>query len=203
MYEYKTLAELTKQYNASHLPSPTKIFSSLNRERAEFFKRQMQDKTSAIYKATVTGRKIHTALETDNAHTEFERAVLRKFRRDIGVDIDETWAKEMGLISRKKRFRGKFDGVGVFRGRETVWDYKKVNRMKTPLQCLNYVKQCAAYAIAHDEMYGTKIDQIAIMLIAGTDPRELKTEVYVFDGSVLRQAKREFTQDVRKFEMMV
>ena len=199
MFEYKSLSELTREYGAQDFPSPTRIFAELNRAQSEFFKQQMRDKTSAIYEAVQRGRKAHRALETDTGRDVFERAVLRKFKRDIGVDIDETWGREQGLISVKKRFKGKFDGVGVFRGLGTVWDYKKVNRPKTESGIKNYFKQCAAYAIAHDEMYGTEIEQLAVMLIHGKDAKELGTQVFTFAGAELKQAKREFLADRKRY----
>lgn len=206
MFDYQTLSALTKEYvdyGARDFPSPTKIFSGLNVAQAQFFRRAMADKSSAIYKAVSSGRKIHRALETDVSRDPFERAVLRKFKREIGCDIDETWGREGGLISLRKEFRGKFDGVGVFRGLETVWDYKKVNRMKSESGVKNYFKQCAAYAIAHDEMYDTQIEQLAVMLVAGKEARELETRVFTLGGADLKRAKREFLADRRAYRELM
>jgi hypothetical protein len=206
MFDYQSLAVLTKEYvghGARDFPSPTKIFSGLNVTQTEFFKKQMANKESAMYKAVQHGRKAHRALETDIAKDAFERAILRKFKREIAIDIDETWGREGGLISLKKQFKGKFDGVGVFRGLETVWDYKKVNRPKTESQIKNYIKQCAAYAIAHDEQYGTTIEQVAIMTIAGKESRELTTRVFTFDGGELKAAKREFLADRKLYGQLI
>ena len=84
-------------------------------------------------------------------------------------------------MSKVNKFRGQFDGVGVFRGKTTMWDYKKTNKLKTPSQTKNYIKQCAAYAIAHDEMYGTEIEQIAVLNIGGKTKDELATRVFTYD----------------------
>ena len=203
MFEYKSLSELTREYDAKDFPSPTKIFAALNRKQTEFFRKQMKDKTSVIYQAVQSGRRAHRAIETDTARDDFERAILRKFNREIGCDIDETWGREHGLISLRKKFKGKFDGVGVFRGTETVWDYKKTNRQKTEAQVKNYFKQCAAYAIAHDEMYGTKIEQLAVMLIFGKEKNQLGTQIFTIEGTELKQAKREFLSDRKRFAELV
>lgn len=202
MYEYKSLSELTREFDAKHFPSPSKIFAGLNREQHEFFRAQMQNPKSAIYEAVQRGRKVHRALETDTATDALERAVLRKFKQEIGTDIDEVWGREQGLISIRKEFKGKFDGVGVFRGLETVWDYKKVNRPKTESQVKNYFKQCAAYAIAHDEMYGSEIEQLAIMTVYGKTPRELGTCVFTLTGAELKKAKSDFLEDLRRFNQL-
>ena len=182
MYDYLTLGAATKKYAAKEFPSPSKVWSTLNKREAAIFAAQMEDKNSAVYKAVVAGRRAHATLEHDDAKKDkFQQALLETYNRDIGVDIDETWAKEMGVVSVRHKYRGKFDGVGVFRGRETVWDYKKTNKIKTPSGVKKYLKQCAAYAIAHNEMYGSKIDQIAIFNIGGKEIEDISTRVFTYN----------------------
>jgi len=182
MYNYLTLGAATKKYAAKEFPSPSKVWSTLNKREAAIFAAQMEDKNSAVYKAVVAGRRAHNTLEHDDAKKDkFQQALLETYNRDIGVDIDETWAKEMGVVSTRHKYRGKFDGVGVFRGRQTVWDYKKTNKIKTPSGIKKYLKQCAAYAIAHNEMYDSKIDQIAIFNIGGKEIDDLTTRVFTYD----------------------
>lgn len=182
MYDYLTLGAVTKKYAAKEYPSPSKVWRTLNAAQAAMFDRQMKDRNSATYKAVVAGRRAHVTLEHDDAaKDEFQEALLETYNRDIGVDIDETWAKEMGVVSTKHKYRGKFDGVGVYKGRETVWDYKKTNKIKTPSGVKNYLRQCSAYAIAHNEMYGSNIDQIAIFNIGGKTIDELNTRVFTYE----------------------
>ena len=96
MYEYLSLGAATKKYGAKEFPSPSKIWSTLNAAEKAMFDRQMQDRNSAVYKAVIAGRKAHQTLEHDNAQKdEFQEKLLETYNRDIGVDIDETWAKEM------------------------------------------------------------------------------------------------------------
>lgn len=199
MFEYKSLSELTREFDAQKFATPSKVFAALNRAQHEFFQKQMKNPKSAVYEAVQRGRKTHRALETEQAADAFERAVLRKFKKEIGIDIDETWGREQGLISVRKKFKGKFDGVGVFRGLETVWDYKKVNKPKTESQLKNYFKQCAAYSIAHNEMYGTEIQQLAVMTVYGKSSKELGTRVFILSGDELKQTQREFLKDLRQY----
>ena len=197
MYDYLTLQAAVKKFAAKEFPSPTKIWGELNKREKAFFDAAMKDKNSATYKAVVAGRRAHNALENNEAKDEFNRTILETFDRDIGVDIDTTWAKEMGLVSVKHRYKGKFDGVGVFRGRETVWDYKKTNKLKTPSGVKKYLKQCAAYAIAHNEMYDSKIDQIAIFNIGGKTIDEISTRVFTYD--LTEDIKQEWLNDVTRY----
>ena len=192
-----SLQTAVKKFAAKEFPSPTKIWATLNKREKAIFDAQMQDKNSAVYKAVVAGRRAHNALENDEAKDAFNQRILEVYDREIGIDVDTTWAKEMGLVSVKHRYKGKFDGVGVFRGRETVWDYKKTNKIKTPSGVKKYLKQCAAYAIAHNEMYGSKIDQIAIFNIGGKTIDEISTRVFTYDLS--EDIKQEWLNDVTRY----
>ena len=192
-----SLQAAVKKYAAKEFPSPTKIWATLNKREKAIFDAQMLDKNSATYKAVVAGRRAHNALENDEAKDAFNQRILETFEQDIGIDIDTTWAKEQGLVSVKHRYKGKFDGVGVFRGRETVWDYKKTNKIKTPSGVKKYLKQCAAYAIAHNEMYDSKIDQIAIFNIGGKTIDEISTRVFTYDLS--EDIKQEWLNDVTRY----
>ena len=197
MFEYMSLQAAVKKYAAKEFPSPTKIWATLNKREKAIFDAQMLDKNSATYKAVVAGRRAHNALENDEAKDAFNQRILETFEQDIGIDIDTTWAKEQGLVSVKHRYKGKFDGVGVFRGRETVWDYKKTNKIKTPSGVKKYLKQCAAYAIAHNEMYDSKIDQIAIFNIGGKTIDEISTRVFTYD--LTEDIKDEWLNDVTRY----
>jgi hypothetical protein len=162
-------------------PSPSKVWRTLNAKENAIMQRMMKDRYSPLGKAVREGRKAHKTLEDNSAKDEYQQAILDIFNREIGIDIDEVWAKEKGVISKENKFRGQFDGVGVFRGKTTVWDYKKTNQIKSSSQMKNYVKQCAAYAIAHDEMYGTEIEQIAVLNIGGKTEEGLSTKVTTYD----------------------
>jgi hypothetical protein len=197
MFDYLTLPAATKKFAAKEFPSPTKIWATLNKREKAIFDAQMQDKNSAVYKAVIAGRRAHQTLEHDDGQKDaFQEALLETYNKDIGIDIDETWAKEMGLVSSKYKYKGKFDGVGIFRGKQTVWDYKKTNKIKTPSGVKKYLKQCAAYAIAHNEMYDTDINQIAIFNIGGKTIDELGTRVFVYE---LGEHADEWLLDVQRY----
>jgi hypothetical protein len=181
MYEYLPLPKLSKMFNCMEYPSPSKVWRTLNAKENAIMQRMMKDRYSPLGKAVREGRKAHKTLEDNSAKDEYQQAILDIFNREIGIDIDEVWAKEKGVISKENKFRGQFDGVGVFRGKTTVWDYKKTNQIKSSSQMKNYVKQCAAYAIAHDEMYGTEIEQIAVLNIGGKTEEGLSTKVTTYD----------------------
>ena len=196
MFDYMTLPAATKKFAAKEFPSPSRVWATLNKREKAIFDAQMRDPNSAVYKAVVAGRRAHHTLEHDSAKDEFQEALLETYNRDIGIDVDEVWAKEMGLVSVKHKYKGKFDGVGIFRGVPTMWDYKKTNKLKTPSGLKKYLKQCSAYAIAHNEMYDTDIQKIAIFNIGGKTIEELSTRVFVYD---LEPHSKEWLEDVESY----
>ena len=101
MFDYMTLPAATKKFAAKEFPSPTKVWATLNKREKAIFDAQMKDKNSAVYKAVIAGRRAHKTLEDDVAKDAFQQALLETYNKDIGIDIDETWAKEMGLVSSK------------------------------------------------------------------------------------------------------
>ena len=196
MNQYLSLGEITKLYQAKDFPSPSKIFSANNKAQTEFFKKALKDPNHAVTKAVRQGSRVHTALENNEAKSLLEERVLEVFNQEVAIDIDETWAKEKGLISQRYRYKGKFDGVGVFRGKRTIWDYKKTNKIKTPSQIKNYIKQLGAYAQAHNEMYEDQIEQIALFNIGGKTIEDISTKIFTFDPIIGIEG---FIEEVNKY----
>ena len=75
-YPYMTLGKVKKEYDAKHLPSPTKIFSTVDKPDHEFFKKAMMNKDSDIYKAVRAGHRTHIAIETGVAKTDIAKWAL-------------------------------------------------------------------------------------------------------------------------------
>jgi hypothetical protein len=51
------------------------------------------------------------------------------------------------------------DLCGVYQGRESIVDFKQTNKPKRDEWITDYKLQMAAYAMAHDYVYGTHIEQ--------------------------------------------
>jgi genome maintenance exonuclease 1 len=61
--------------------------------------------------------------------------------------------------------------VGIWKGKPTIIDFKTSKKKKYSKQITDYYIQGCAYAVAHNEMYGTGIRDITIiMTIDGVDP---------------------------------
>jgi hypothetical protein len=71
---------------------------------------------------------------------------------------------------------------------ETVVDFKQSNRPKREEWIEDYYLQIAAYAMAHDYVYGSQIKQGVIMICTP----DLYYQEFKLEGIQLRKAKHEF-----------
>ena len=72
------------------------------------------------------------------------------------VDMDEIWGIEQALYF-PELYSGTTDLVGVYKGQPAICDFKQTNKPKKEEWLEDYYMQLAAYALAHNEVYGTEI----------------------------------------------
>lgn len=108
--------------------------------------------------------------------------------------IDEVWGSEVPLYYPGK-YAGTTDLVGVFRGREAIVDFKQSLKPKRYEWITDYFHQLSAYAMAHDLLYGTKID-FGVVLIAVQDGT---TQEFTTTGRDFQRQKEEWMARVQKF----
>ena len=71
---------------------------------------------------------------------------------------DRIWGSEVQLYH-PKIYAGTTDLVGVFNGAESIMDFKQTNKPKKEEWVEDYKLQLTAYALAHNEIYGTNIQE--------------------------------------------
>jgi genome maintenance exonuclease 1 len=64
-------------------------------------------------------------------------------------------------------YAGTTDLVGVWKGKQAIMDFKQTNKPKKREWIDDYFMQGAAYALAHNELYETNIENIAIFMCSG------------------------------------
>jgi hypothetical protein len=84
---------------------------------------------------------------------------------DEGLEgsMDEIWGTEITLYY-PKLYAGASDLAGVYEGRESIMDFKQSNRPKQKAWITDYFLQLAAYATAHNQVYGTSINSGTILM---------------------------------------
>jgi ATP-dependent exoDNAse (exonuclease V) beta subunit len=96
-------------------------------------------------------------------------------------DLEIVFGSEVGLHY-DGRYAGTTDMVAQYRGKLAIVDFKQALKPKRAQWITDYYHQLAAYACAHDRMFGTKIE-LGVILVA------------VQDGTT-----QEFTTTGREFE---
>ena len=90
-------------------------------------------------------------------------------------DLEEVWGSEVTLYY-PGLYAGATDVVGIYDGKESIIDFKQTNRPKQREWIGDYFVQLAAYAMAHNHVYGTKI-QNGVILMCSKDCFFQKFEV--------------------------
>jgi len=78
-------------------------------------------------------------------------------------DLEEVWGVECTLHY-PGLYAGQTDMCGIYQGRESIIDFKQSNKPKRDEWITDYKLQLVAYAMAHDQVYGTSIEQGVILM---------------------------------------
>ena len=78
-------------------------------------------------------------------------------------NISEFWGVEIPLYF-PGLYAGTTDGCGIHLGDESILDYKQTNKPKKLEWIEDYFLQLTAYALAHNEVYGTNIRKGVILM---------------------------------------
>lgn len=107
---------------------------------------------------------------------------------DIGLTpVNEYYGSEVTLYY-PGLYAGSTDLICSHNGKETVVDFKQSNRPKQREWVGDYFLQIAAYAMAHDYVHKSKIEQGVIMMCTP----DLYYQEFVVEGAELRRYKHEF-----------
>jgi hypothetical protein len=110
------------------------------------------------------------------------------------IHVDEVWGFEIPLYY-PGLYAGTADLLGQWNGAPCVMDYKTTNKMKTKEQISDYFCQGAAYADAHNYLFGTNIRTIAIFMVS----RDLKFAEHVVEGDEFDKYLEQWNQRVATY----
>jgi genome maintenance exonuclease 1 len=82
--------------------------------------------------------------------------------------VTEYWGVEVPLYF-PKIYAGTTDCVGLHKGKESIIDFKQTNKPKKESWIDDYKLQLVAYALAHNEVYGTNIKKGVILMCVKPD----------------------------------
>jgi len=172
------------------LPSVTTILSATQsdekRQSLADWKARMGDKAADEVRDTAAARgtAMHTYLEHYLDGTGYkdlttlgkQAEVMANKIIESGLgDLEELWGLETTLYY-PDLYAGATDVVGIYSGQPAIIDFKQSNKPKRREWILDYFEQLGAYAMAHNQVYGTKI-QSGIVLMCTKDFMFQKFEV--------------------------
>ena len=134
------------------------------------------------------GTKVHNALEQYILGEDYEikgNNFVSILARDMAnlminegfTNVNEVWGTEVGLIA-PGLYAGTTDCIGMHNGDEAIIDFKTSKKIKPAKWVQDYFLQCCAYAMAHNEMYGTKIRKGVILMVS----RDVELKEYIIEG---------------------
>ena len=92
-------------------------------------------------------------------------------------------------------YAGSTDLVCEHSGKETIIDFKQANKPKREEWNEDYYLQIAAYAMAHDHMHNSNIEQGIIMVCTP----DLYFQEFKFDGNKMRKYRHRFLERLSQF----
>ena len=78
-------------------------------------------------------------------------------------DLEEIWGSEV-VVSYPGLYAGATDLVGIYMGRDSIIDFKQSNKPKRIEWITDYKLQMVAYAMAHNYVHGSEIEQGVILM---------------------------------------
>ena len=184
LYEYpKSMRSLVKderhyEVGTEKLPSVTTILAATqsDEKRASLakWKAKVGDVEADRIKNTAAtrGTAMHSYLEMHlNGENLLDLTIEGLAARSMAqtiidkglTELHEIWGNEVVLYY-PELYAGQTDLCGVYQGRDSIIDFKQSNKPKKDEWIEDYKLQLAAYATAHDCIYGTKIEQGVILM---------------------------------------
>ena len=184
-YEYHSLKQVNDPVrkkrvyvtpDGDKLPSVTTILSSTKdmTHLIEWRKRVGEEKARQITtEAAGVGTAMHANLERflcglerkpGNNQVHVKANDMASVIIENGLkDVDEVWAMEQSLYF-PGLYSGTTDLCGVYKGKPAIMDHKQTNKPKKAEWVEDYYLQLVAYALAHNEVYGTDIKSGVIFM---------------------------------------
>ena len=181
------------------LPSVTTILAATQDEEKKASLAKWKEKVGDVQAdkikntAASRGTAMHTYLEhhinggglLDLSSEGREAESMAKTIIDKGLsDLHEIWGSEV-VLHYPGLYAGATDLCGIYQGRDSIIDFKQSNKPKKDEWIVDYKLQLAAYATAHDCIYGTKIEQGVILMCTPDN----FFQRFIINGSQFREYK--------------
>lgn len=184
-YNYQPLLRIDsdtgRKYNTptGNLPSVTTILSATKSEESKQMLQKWKDRVGESEAKRITaeasnvGTIMHSILENWVLNKEYDpgnnlihrqaKMMADEVKKNISPFISEIWGSEVNLYY-PDLYAGTTDLVGMWKGKPAILDFKQTNKPKKLEHVTDYYLQLTAYALAHNELYGTDIKEGHILM---------------------------------------
>jgi ATP-dependent exoDNAse (exonuclease V) beta subunit len=191
------------------LPSVTTILKNTESEDKKESLARWKDRVGEVEAdriknvAALRGTAMHTYLEhyvkggnvLDLTDLGREASSMGQMIIDKGFsDLEEVWGVECTLHY-PGLYAGQTDMCGIYQGRESIIDFKQSNKPKRSEWIDDYKLQLVAYATAHDQVYGTRIEQGVILMCTPDN----FFQRFLVNGSEFREWKWEWLKKIDQY----
>ena len=215
LYEYpssvRSLIKDERHYDidSEKLPSVTTILAATQSDEKRASLAKWKEKVGDFKadeiknQAASRGTAMHTYLEhhinggglLDLSSEGREAESMAKTIIDKGLgDLQEIWGSEVTLYY-PGLFAGATDLCGIYQGRDSIVDFKQSNKPKKDEWIEDYKLQLAGYAVAHDYVYKTSIEQGVILMVTPDN----FFQRFIINGSQFREYKWKWLERVDKY----
>ena len=196
--------------NREKLPSVTAILSATASEEkkaalkawkervgyqeAEKIKKEASSRGSSMHlfiEQYLLGQQNMQLIEENNQAKKMAQEII-----DNGLNdkLTEIWGAE-ATLHYPKLYAGTADCIGVYQGQESILDFKQSNKPKIEKFIEDYFLQLAAYSLAHNKVYSSKITQ-GVVLICTVD--NLFQSFKIEDEKLIKYEKK-FLEKVNQY----
>ena len=207
----RSLIEGNRHYDISNevLPSVTTIISLTQSEEKkqslqQWRERVGEDEAEKIKNtAAARGTLMHSFLEyyirgdklLDLSDEGQEASGMGQVIIDQGLkDMEEVWGSEVTLFY-PGLYAGSTDLCGIYSGRESIVDFKQTKKPKRREWIDDYFVQLGAYAMAHDVVYKTCIDQGVVLMCS----KDKYFQKFTSNGKEFTRYKHKFLAKVDQY----
>jgi genome maintenance exonuclease 1 len=93
-----------------------------------------------------------------NPYAQQAHKMAEQIKQKALADVNEIWGSEVNLYV-PQMYAGTTDLVGIYKNNPAIMDFKQSNKPKKVEWIEDYFLQLVAYAEAHNELYGTNIQE--------------------------------------------
>lgn len=152
-------------------PSVTSVLGFRPKPGLEIWRKNVGEEAAKweMGRAARRGKATHSLIEEYiKGETPSTRDVLPlglfKIIKPYIDQVDNIHCLETIMYSKELTLAGQVDCIGEYNGKLSVIDFKTANKERTDSWNKNYYMQCTAYAMMYEELFGTPIEQIVILM---------------------------------------